>query len=135
NLAPDLSVEDNIMLGQETHRQGWLQRGEQRKRVAAALDLLGHPDLRPEAPVRRLSVGAQQLVEIARALAFDARVLVFDEPTSSLAARDVQHLFEVIRRLQASGRGIIYISHYLEEVRKVCNRYVVLRDGETVGAG
>ncbi|MGE0605595.1 MAG: sugar ABC transporter ATP-binding protein [Pirellulales bacterium] len=135
SLAADLSVEDNIMLGQETHRLGWLRRGEQRRRVRDALALLGHAELRPETPVRRLSVGAQQLVEIARALAFDAKVLVFDEPTSSLAGRDVEHLFEVIRRLRDSGRGIVYISHYLEEVRRICDSYSVLRDGETAGSG
>lgn len=135
NLAPDLSVEDNIMLGQEQHRIGWLKRAPQRHSVRQVLDLLGHPDLRPDVEVRRLSVGAQQLVEIARALVSWARVIVFDEPTSSLTQSDALRLFDVIRRLKATGYGIVYISHFLEEIRQVCDRYTVLRDGQTAGAG
>jgi ribose transport system ATP-binding protein len=135
NLAPDLSVEDNVMLGQEVRRHGLLDRDRQRTRVRQALQLLGHVDLQPEAPVRALSVGAQQLVEIARALVCQARVIVFDEPTSSLAGRDVERLFDVIGRLRAQGIGVVYISHYLEEVRRVCDRFTVLRDGQVAGAG
>ncbi|HTI49604.1 MAG TPA: sugar ABC transporter ATP-binding protein, partial [Planctomycetaceae bacterium] len=135
NLAPDLSVEDNIMLGQERHHFGWLDRRAQRQRVREALALLGHPDLRPETLVRHLSVGAQQLVEIARALVLEARLIVFDEPTSSLTQADARRLFEVIGRLKRSGCGIVYISHFLEEIRQVCDRYTVLRDGATVGSG
>ncbi|MEX2187197.1 MAG: sugar ABC transporter ATP-binding protein [Pirellulales bacterium] len=135
NLAPDLSVEDNIMLGREASRFGCLLRGRQRPRVEEALDLLGHGELRPDAPVRSLSVGAQQLVEIARALVHDAKVIVFDEPTSSLTGHDVEHLFAVIRRLRATGRAIVYISHFLDEVRQLCDRYTVLRDGRVAGAG
>ena len=134
-LAPDLSVEDNIMLGRELNRGGWLSRGAQRQRVRQALALLGHYELRPDVPVRRLSVAAQQLVEIARALVFDARLIVFDEPTSSLTQKDVQHLYHVIRTLRGQGIGVIYISHFLEEIREVCDRYAVLRDGSSVGEG
>ncbi|QDV28000.1 sugar ABC transporter ATP-binding protein [Aureliella helgolandensis] len=135
NLAPHLSVEDNIMLGIEQQRGGFLRRSEQRRRVREALSLLGHPDLTPDRIVGTLSIGAQQLVEIARALVAEARVVVFDEPTSSLTQQDVQRLFDVIRRLQDQGLAIIYISHFLEEIREVANRYVVLRDGEPAGSG
>jgi ribose transport system ATP-binding protein len=135
SLAPDLSVEDNIMLGQEDHRGGWLNRSQQRRRVAEALSLLGHAELHPQTPVGRLSVGAQQLVEIARALVSRAKVIVFDEPTSSLAQHDAEHLFGVIEKLRQSGLGIVYISHFLEEVRRVCQRYTVLRDGQVAGSG
>jgi ribose transport system ATP-binding protein len=135
NLAPDLSVEDNIMLGQEASRWGLLNRREQRTRVTEALQLLGNAELLPDQPVRRLSVGAQQLVEIARALVMDARVIVFDEPTSSLTRADVTHLFQVIERLKQAGLGIVYISHFLEEIREVCDSYTVLRDGDSVGSG
>jgi len=135
NLAPDLSVEDNIMLGQERSLSGVLNRSEQRKLVRRALEELGHPDLPLNTPVRELSVGLQQLVEIARALVADARVIVFDEPTSSLTQQDSRRLFQTIRRLKSAGRGIIYISHFLEEVREVADRYAVLRDGESVGSG
>lgn len=135
NLAPHLSIEDNIMLGQERSRLGVLDRAAQRRIVCEALDKLGHGDLRPETPVQELSVGLQQVVEIARALVSNAKVIVFDEPTSSLARDDVQHLFDVIRRLKCEGLGIVYISHFLEEIRELCDCYSVLRDGESVGAG
>jgi ribose transport system ATP-binding protein len=135
NLAEDLSVEDNIMLGLEDHRFGWILRGNQRQRVRAALDELGHEELRPQSMVRDLSMGARQLVEIARALVFEAEVVVFDEPTSSLPRRDVDRLFTVIARLKQRGLGVIYISHFLEEIREVCDDYVVLRDGLTEGSG
>ena len=135
NLAADLSVEDNIMLGQEKRRFRLLDRGSQRRLVREALDLLGQADLRPETPVRSLSVGMQQLVEIARALVAEAKVIVFDEPTSSLTQRDMGHLFRVIRKLKRSGLGVVYISHFLEEVREVCDCFSVLRDGRSVGSG
>ncbi len=135
NLAPELSVEDNIMLGQELSRWGILQRGRQQPRVGQALEWLGHPQLKPSTLVGGLSVAARQLVEIARALVTDARVIVFDEPTSSLTRADTQQLFAVIRRLKAKGLGIIYISHFLEEVRELCDDYAVLRDGQSVGQG
>lgn len=135
NLAPDLSVEDNVMLGQESKRFGLLDRRSQRERVRQVLSLLGHPHLRPDVPVRQLSVAVQQLVEIARALVMDAKIIVFDEPTSSLTRQDVEHLFQVIRKLRDSGLGIVYISHFLEEIREVCDQFTVLRDGRTVGNG
>jgi ABC-type multidrug transport system ATPase subunit len=135
NLAQDLSIEDNIMLGQERSRWGTLDRAAQRIHVRAALARVGHADLPPETRVGRLSVGMQQLVEIARALASEASVIVFDEPTSSLAKSDVERLFEVIARLRQEGLGVIYISHFLEEIRRVCDSYTVLRDGETVDRG
>ncbi len=135
NLAPELSIEDNIMLGQERKRHGLLDRPAQRRMVREALELLGHADLRPDIPVRNLSIAMQQLVEIARALVIDAKVIVFDEPTSSLTRHDVEHLFGVIRKLKASGIGVVYISHFLEEIREVCDDYAVLRDGRSVGQG
>ena len=135
NLAPDLSVEDNIMLGQECRRCGLLDRKQQRQKVHDALAILGHDELEPATDVHQLSIGAQQLVEIARALASDAKVIVFDEPTSSLTQADARRLFEVIQKLTASDISVVYISHFLEEIRKVCDRYTVLRDGEMVGTG
>lgn len=135
NLAPELSVEDNIMLGIEERHLGFVARRKQRQRVLQALELLEHPELTPDRMVRTLSIGAQQLVEIARALVSQARVVVFDEPTSSLPAHDVERLFAIIRRMQGQGIAIIYISHFLEEIREVADRYVVLRDGRPAGAG
>ncbi len=135
NVAPDLSVEDNIMLGREASRFGLLKRRLQRPRVRQALALLGHSDLRPETIVRRLGPAGQQLVEIARAIAHEARLIVFDEPTSSLVRGDVERLFYVIRRLTVAGIGVVYISHFLEEIREIADRYCVLRDGRAVGDG
>jgi ribose transport system ATP-binding protein len=135
NLAPDLSVEDNILLGQEHRHMGLLDRRSGRAIAQQALARLGHAGLDPRTIVGTLSVGMQQVVEIARALASDAKVLIFDEPTSSLARHDVERLFGVIRKLCEDGLAIIYISHFLEEIRRVCDRFLVLRDGQTVGQG
>ncbi|HEX5470928.1 MAG TPA: sugar ABC transporter ATP-binding protein [Lacipirellulaceae bacterium] len=135
NLAPHLSVEENIALGHEVSRWGVLDHAADRRRARAALDRLGHGDLPLETPVHALSVGMQQLVEIARALASEAKVVVFDEPTSSLARADVERLFEIIGRLRDEGLGVIYISHFLEEIRRVCDHYIVLRDGQAVARG
>ncbi len=134
-LAPDLTVEANVMLGQERVRAGFIRRREHRTLVADALALLEHPDIRPESKVGDLGVGAQQLVEVARALVSSARVIVFDEPTSSLSEHDAERLFAIVERLQARGLAIIYISHFLEETRRVAQTYTVLRDGKAVADG
>ena len=135
NLAPDLDVVENVMLGQEVRRLGLVQRAAQRDRVRQALVQLGRDDLPLSTPVGNLSVADRQVVEIARALVIDAKVIVFDEPTSSLTQHDVDSLFRVIDKLKRSGIAIIYISHFLEEIRRIADRYVVLRDGAVAGAG
>jgi ribose transport system ATP-binding protein len=135
NLAPHLSVGDNILLGQERSWLGWLRKAEQRQIARAALARLSQAALPLDAPVGRLPIAKQQLVEIARALASDAKILVFDEPTSSLTEDDSAHLFAVIRDLRASGMGIVYISHFLEEVTQVGDVFTVLRDGRSVAEG
>ncbi len=134
-LAPHLSVEANMLLGLEPSRCGVLLRREGRRRVCAALETLEHPEIQPEQSVARLSPAAQQLVEIARALLLDVRVLVLDEPTSSLTQEDAGRLFGLMRRLRERGVTIVYISHFLEEVRQVADRFTVLRDGQSVGSG
>jgi ribose transport system ATP-binding protein len=134
-LAPHLSVADNVMLGQERARFGFIRRREHRRLVTEVLGLLEHPDIHPEARVGDLGVGAQQLVEVARALLSQARVIVFDEPTSTLTERDAERLFAIVDRLRRRGLGIIYISHFLEDVRRVAQTYTVLRDGRAVGSG
>ena len=95
----------------------------------------GIPIFRWTSRVGRLSVAEQQIVEIARALGSGCRVLVLDEPTSSLTATDTERLFGVIAGLRASGLGIVYISHFLEEVKRIADRITVLRDGKVVGGG
>ncbi len=135
SLAPHLSVAENIMLGMEPVRFGFVRRAEMRRRALEALAQLGHPNLRPELRVGRLSLAMRQLVEIARALAVGCRVLVLDEPTSSLAAEDIQRLFALARRLKQEGHALIFISHFLEEVKEISDRFTVLRDGKSVGEG
>jgi len=134
-LAPHLTVEENIMLGREDHRCGWLRRRVMKERVRRALSLVHHGEIGLATPVRRLGVASRQIVEIARALAEDAKILVMDEPTSSLSGEDARRLFEIIRSLKARGVGIIYISHFLEEVQQVADRFTVLRDGKMAGEG
>jgi ribose transport system ATP-binding protein len=134
-LAPHLSVEANVMLGLEQTRLGFLRAAEHRRRVAEALAVLQHPEIKPDSPVRHLSPAAQQLVEIARALLLDVRVLVLDEPTSSLTQEDARRLFGLVRRLKERGVTVVYISHFLEEVQEVADRFTVLRDGQSVGGG
>jgi ribose transport system ATP-binding protein len=135
NLAPDLTAEENIMLGQEASHWGLVDCSSERRQARAALERLGHADLPLDVPVRKLSPGKQQIVEIARALVTKAKVMVFDEPTSSLARADVEQLFQTIARLRQEGLGVIYISHFLEEIRRVCDSYLILRDGQSVATG
>src|SRR5207245_5657108 len=96
---------------------------------------VGRPTLHPEARVGDLPLAAQQVVEICRALAADARILLMDEPTSSLQREDVDRLFALIRQLAARGIAIVYISHFLEEVREIAAHYTILRDGRSVDGG
>jgi ribose transport system ATP-binding protein len=134
-LAPHLTVEANILLGQESSRFGFLQKEANRRRVEEALRLLEHSDIQPDATVGDLTPAACQLVEIARALLADVKLLVLDEPTSALARADAERLFALVRRLKERGVAIVYISHYLEEIEAVADCYTVLRDGQNVGAG
>jgi ribose transport system ATP-binding protein len=135
SLAPHLSVEDNIMLGMEPTSVGMVRRSVVRQKTVDALRQLGHESISPDASVGSLSIAAQQIVEVARALAIGCRVLVLDEPTSSLMLQDIECLFQVIARLRDQGHAIVYISHFLEEVKRVTDRLTVLRDGKTVGGG
>lgn len=136
-LAPHLSVMENILLGIEPTRAGGLllDRREMRAVARRSLDEVGLAEIAPETVAGGLSLAEQQLVEIARAVAVGCRVLVLDEPTSSLTQTNVEKLFALVRRLQTRGVAIIYISHALEEVRALCDRYTVLRDGENAGSG
>ena len=106
-----------------------------RRRSVEALTQIGLGDLDPATIVGELSNAQQQLVEIARALIFDCKLLVLDEPTSSLTAKDIEKLFALIRTLKGRGMSIVYISHFLEEIAEITDRFTVLRDGQTVGKG
>jgi ribose transport system ATP-binding protein len=135
SLAPHLSVMENIMMGAEPTRFGLVDWPRMRGLALRALEQLGHQDIFPDAPVGSLSVAAQQLVEIARAIASGSRVLVLDEPTSSLGRADVERLFALLRKLKTQGHAIVYISHFIEEVKDVADRFIVLRDGRNAGGG
>lgn len=134
-IAPHLSVAENIVLGAEPARHGWVDHRESHAIARRALTELGRPDLPTDALAGDLNIAEQQLVEIARALAIGCRVLVLDEPTSSLPQDDAQALFRVVRRLRDQGQSVIYISHFLEEVKALADRYTVLRDGRSVATG
>ena len=132
NLVPGLTAVENIFLGQERTRVGFIGQKDERKRAAALFKRLGVTmDL--DVPCRKLTTAQQQLVEIAKALAFDARIIVMDEPSAALTSHEVERLFEIIRELKRQGIGIIYISHRLEEVFAITDRVTVLRDGMNVG--
>jgi ABC-type sugar transport system ATPase subunit len=131
-LVPDLSVADNVFLGRERGRP-FLRRAEMARAVRERLADLG-VDVDVAAPVGGLSVAHQQMVEIARALELDARLLVLDEPSASLSAREVHRLLEVVRQLRGRGLGVVYISHRFDEVFAIADRVTVLRDGKRVAS-
>jgi ribose transport system ATP-binding protein len=135
SLCPHLTVAENISLGVEPASAGWLDRNELRRRALLNLEQFGRAQIDPQAKLASLSIGARQVVEICRALAQNPRVLLLDEPTSSLQRSDVERLFEFIRRLKQRGVGVLYISHFLEEVREIGDDFTVLRDGRSVATG
>jgi ribose transport system ATP-binding protein len=132
SLAPHLSVAENVLLGAEPRRGPFIDRRVLRERARAALAQVGRAELDVDTLVGTLGPADAQLVEIARAIALDAKVLVLDEPTSSLSRDDVARLFALVRRLRAAGVAVVYISHALEEVLELADRAVVLRDGASV---
>lgn len=132
-LAPHLTVEENVTLGLEQGRLGFLR--SQSDKVATALALLGREDISPGQKAGSLTIARLQVVEIARAIVSEARVVIMDEPTSSLSEEDKQALFRVIRKLRDEGIAVVYISHFLDEVNEIADRFTVLRDGESVAEG
>lgn len=132
NLAPNLPVRDNIFMGREIKGRFGVDFEAERKATVAVLDRL-EEQISPETLVSELRLGQQQIIEIARALSSDARILIMDEPTSALSATEVEVLFGVIEELKARDVAIVYISHHLEEAIKVSDYCVVFRDGELVG--
>ena len=135
NLALHLSAQENILLGAESAQLGWVDRRTSRARARAALAQLGHDTLDLDRLAGEFSIAEQQIIEIARALLIQPQVLIMDEPTSSLTQADTEKLFITIDRLRKQGVSIIYISHFLEECRRIADRFTVLKDGETVGCG
>ena len=130
-LVPQLTAPANISLGSEPTQGGLIDGAAVRSRATRALDELGL-QIPLDVPVSHLSVGQQQLVEIAKVLARSARIIVMDEPTAALSDREIERLFAIVGRLRAGGAGIIYISHRLEELARIADRVTVLRDGKVV---
>ena len=135
SVVPHMTGAENIVLGVEPVRRGIVRQQETRAIALEALNQVGAPAALLDRPVGAMSLAERQLVEIARSVALKSRVLVFDEPTSALTAEDTRRLFELLRRLKKSGHAIVFISHFLEEVREIADRFVVLRDGGSVGEG
>ena len=134
SLAPDLPVWENLFLGAERcGRAGFVKRRDSRRAARALLDELG-ATMDVEQPAGMLTASGQQMTEIARALSRRPRLLILDEPTAALAAAEVTRLFAVVRRLTASGVGVIFISHRLQEVEEICDSVLVLRNGRDVGS-
>lgn len=130
-LAPDLTVAENLFIGQEPGGFGWIRRGRERSLARGLLRRVGL-GVRETRPVRTLSTAEQQRVEIAKALAVDARLLILDEPTASLTERESRELFTVLGELTAQGMAVCYISHRLDEIFAIGDRVTVLRDGAVV---
>src|SRR5690606_12416477 len=131
-LLPNLSVAENILLGREPRSRGVVNQRLMRRRAGEILADLGL-DVDPASPLGMHSVAVQQLVAIARAISTGVRVLVLDEPTSSLHLDEVAELFRIIRELRARGVSILFVSHFLDQVYEICDRVTVLRDGKLVG--
>ena len=131
-LVPTLTVAENLLMGRLPHRLGWLQRDVLHTAARAQLAKIGLDTIDPATPVSQLGIGQQQMVEIARNLQDDTRILVLDEPTAMLTPRETNYLFEQIAHLTARGVAIIYVSHRLEELRRIADRVAVLRDGRLV---
>lgn len=132
NLMPNLTVMENVFVGREPERFGFVRQASMARQTRELLRQLG-VRLRPDAIVRDLSVADQQMVEIAKALSTNARLVIMDEPTSALSETEVTTLFQMIRQLKAQGLGIIFITHRLDEVFKIADRVTVLRDGRNAG--
>jgi ribose transport system ATP-binding protein len=135
NLIPYLTVTENLFLGNELiNRVGLLDYPKMRKKAKELLGRL-HLEIDPDTPLNQLRVGQQQLVEIAKALLLESKVLIMDEPTSAISDHEVALLFQIISDLKAKGVAIVYISHKLNELFEIADRFTVLRDGQRIGSG
>ena len=132
NLVPGLSAAENVFLGIEPENFGWVRKGEENARVREVFKRIG-ADIDPDTLCDILTVAEKQLVEIAKALVRDARILVMDEPSAALTKKEVEQLYLLIDDLKGKGIGIVYVSHRLEEIERVADRAIVMRDGARVG--
>ncbi|HET6635646.1 MAG TPA: sugar ABC transporter ATP-binding protein [Streptomyces sp.] len=135
DLVDHLSVAANVFLGQEIARRGVLRPREAVRRTASLLERLGHPEIPPGRPVAELPAAGRQIVSMARALSHDARLIVMDEPSAALDPDEVDNLFRIVGALTADGVAVVYISHRLEEIRRIGDRVSVLKDGRVAAGG
>ncbi|WP_313955683.1 sugar ABC transporter ATP-binding protein [Paraburkholderia sp. BCC1884] len=133
NLIPQLSVMENMFLGREPSRFGVVDRKAMHAQARKWLDMVGAQRIDPHREAGLLSIGQQQLVEIAKALSLDARVLVMDEPTAALTNHEIDNLFDIMLAMKARGVALVYVSHRMEEIFRICDKVSVLRDGKFVG--
>jgi inositol transport system ATP-binding protein len=134
NLIPTMTIAENMFLGREPGPGPFVSWTRLRSETTTSLQRLGL-DLDPMAPVSDLSLGEQQMVEIARALSMESRVIVMDEPTAALSGHEVRRLFDIVEKIKERGISVIYVTHRLNEVMEICDRVTVLRDGKLVGSG
>ncbi len=132
NLVPTLSARENIFLGQEAGMMTWIPRAEEQQKATDLFARIG-TQVDPDQLCQDLTVAQQQMVEIAKALALNTRIVVMDEPSAALTPREVQGLYEIVDELRVQGMGVIYISHRLDEIDRLADRIMILRDGEHVG--
>ena len=131
-LSPNMSVAENLLLGQLPTRRGFVNRRQLRDKALAILADLGEGDIHPSTKVRDLSIGQQQMIEIGRALLRDAKVIAFDEPTSSLSIQEIRQLKRIVKRLRDEGRVVLYVTHRMEEVFEMCDAVTIFRDGKHI---
>ncbi len=131
-LSPNMSVAENLLLGQLPTRQGFVNRRQLREKALAILADLGEGDIHPSTKVRELSIGQQQMIEIGRALLRDAKIIAFDEPTSSLSIQEIRQLKRIVQRLRDEGRVVLYVTHRMEEVFEMCDAVTIFRDGQHI---
>ncbi len=131
-LSPNMSVAENLLLGQLPSRRGFVDRRQLKEKAMAILADLGEGGIHPSTKVRELSIGQQQMIEIGRALLRDAKVIAFDEPTSSLSIQETRQLKRIVQRLRDEGRVVLYVTHRMEEVFEMCDAVTIFRDGKHI---
>ncbi|WP_043529963.1 L-arabinose ABC transporter ATP-binding protein AraG [Litchfieldella xinjiangensis] len=131
-LSPNMSVAENLLLGQLPATRGFIDRRRMREQATRILEDLGEAGIHPSTKVRDLSIGQQQMIEIGRALLRDARIIAFDEPTSSLSVQETRQLKRIVKRLRDEGRVVLYVTHRMEEVFEMCDAVTIFRDGQHI---
>ncbi len=131
NLVPEMTVAENLMIGNYPNNKGFVDHKVLRKKAVKQINMLME-DFNPKTKVKDLSIAQKQMIEIGKALMQDAKIIAFDEPTSSLSDREIKHLFEIIEKLKKDGKAIIYVSHRMEEIFKICDSCTVFRDGKHI---